>query len=84
MVKRQANLLLVLICAVSIHWVAGCSSDASVTITTTIPNPLIEQVPINVAIYYDDTMSQYVHSEDLGSHGNHTICLLYTSDAADE
>jgi hypothetical protein len=75
MERRQANLLLVLTCVVNIHWVAGCSSDASVTITTNIPNPLIEQVPINVAIYYDDTMSQYVHSEDLGSYGNHTIDL---------
>ncbi len=75
MERQLTNLLLVLICTTNIHWVVGCSSDASVTITTSIPNPLIEQLPIDVAIYYNDSMSQYVHSEDLGSYGNHTIDL---------
>ena len=75
MERRLANLLLVVVYAISFHWVAGCSSDASITITTTIPNPLIEQVSIDIAVYYNDEMSQYVHNEDLGSYGNHTIDL---------
>ena len=75
MQRRRANLLLIVIHAISIYWVAGCSSDASITITTTIPNPLIEQVPVDIAVYYNDEISQYVHNEDLGSYGNHTIDL---------
>ena len=75
MERRLANLLLVLVCAINVYWIVGCSSDASVTITTTIPNPLIERVPIDVAVYYDDAMSQYIHSEDLGRYGKHTIDL---------
>ena len=75
MQRRRANLLLTVIYAISIYWVAGCSSDASIPITTSIPNPLIEQVPVDIAVYYNDEMSQYVHNEDLGSYGNHTIDL---------
>ena len=75
MKRRLANLLVVVICVINIHWVAGCSSDTSVTITTTIPSPLIARLPLNIAVFYDDAMIQYVHSEDLGTYGNHTIDL---------
>lgn len=52
----------------------GCSG-ASISVTTTVPTPLVEPIPLAMGLRFDDTMRQYVHEEDLESLGKFRIEL---------
>ncbi len=52
----------------------GCGG-ANILVSTTVPTPLVEPIPIAVGLRFDDTMRQYVHEEDLDTFGKFRIEL---------
>lgn len=52
----------------------GCASQVSVT-DPTIPDPLVQKIPITVAIRYPDTFAHFVHEEQLIGSEKWTIDL---------
>ncbi len=52
----------------------GCGG-ANISVSTTVPTPLVEPLPIAVGLRFDDTMRQYVHEEDLDTFGKFRIEL---------
>lgn len=55
--------------------VLGGCGGADVTVSTIVPTPLVEPIPIAVALRFDETMRRYVHEEDLESLGKFRIEL---------
>lgn len=51
----------------------GCRSGASVTVTTSVPRPLVTAMPVKVGVYYDDIITHYVHDEDIEGYGRFEI-----------
>ncbi len=53
----------------------GCVGGASVTVNTTVPSPLVDPIPVKMAVYFDDTLTSYVHVEEVPDHGEYRIDL---------
>ncbi|MBL4681259.1 MAG: hypothetical protein JKY88_11130 [Pseudomonadales bacterium] len=51
------------------------SCVTNIVVTGTVPTPLIEKMPVRVAIYYDETFKEFVHSESLYGEGKWQIEL---------
>ncbi|MCZ6890447.1 MAG: hypothetical protein O7H39_18310 [Gammaproteobacteria bacterium] len=51
----------------------GCTSGASVVVTTSVPTPLVEPIPVNMGVHYDTALTTYVHEEDLDYFGKYRI-----------
>lgn len=56
-------------------FLVGCAGGASVTVNTSIPKPLVDSMPVEVGVYYDETLAGYVHEEDLEYLGEYRIDL---------
>lgn len=54
--------------------VIGCAG-ANVLVETTVPIPLVERIPINMGVYYDQTLTDYIHEKDLNKLGKYRIEL---------
>ena len=52
---------------------AGCS--ASVSVEQAFPPPLVEQLPLRMAIHYPPELTEFVHSEDRGPERKWTVQL---------
>lgn len=52
---------------------AGCKSGAAVTVDISVPRPLVEPIGATMGVYFDDTLSSYVHEEELADHGTYSI-----------
>lgn len=53
----------------------GCAGGASVTVNTTVPSPLVDPIPVKMAVYFDDALTSYVHVEEVPDHGEYRIDL---------
>ena len=54
-------------------FLAGCKGGAAVTVDISVPRPLVEPIPATMGVYFDDTLSSYVHEEELPDHGTYSI-----------
>lgn len=53
--------------------VSGCSS--AVVVTSRFPTPLVDPLPVRVALMFDDELYNYIHSEDIPQQSTWTIDL---------
>ena len=53
---------------------AGCGG-ANVLVETTVPNLLVEPLPLTMGVHFDASLTDYVHEEELEQHGNFRIEL---------
>lgn len=54
--------------------IIGCAG-ATVLVDTTVPIPLVKPILINMGVHYDQTLTDYVHEEDLEKLGKYRIEL---------
>lgn len=52
----------------------GCQG-ANVVVSTDVPTPLVEPIPLRVGVFFDESLKGYVHEETLEDHGNFRIEL---------
>ena len=55
-------------------FVIGCAGT-KVLVDATVPIPLVAPIPINMGVYYNQTLTDYVHEEDLKKLGKYRIEL---------
>ena len=53
--------------------VTGCQSGASVTVDISVPRPLVQPLDVNMGVYFDETLKNYVHEEELEDYGDYRI-----------
>jgi len=51
----------------------GCTGGANVMVDTSVPTPLVDPIPVTMGVYFDDALTQYVHTEELEYYGNYRI-----------
>jgi hypothetical protein len=51
----------------------GCSNSLTLEAETDIPVPLVNQLPLNLGVYYDDAFRNYAYTEDSEDRPNWTI-----------
>ena len=51
----------------------GCQSGASVTVNISVPPPLVQPLDVNMGVYFDETLKNYVHEEELEDYGDYRI-----------
>lgn len=51
----------------------GCQGGASVTVDATVPSPLVNPIQAAMGVYFDDTLVNYVHEEELEDYGAYRI-----------
>ncbi|MCY4015073.1 MAG: hypothetical protein OXG82_20440 [Gammaproteobacteria bacterium] len=51
----------------------GCQSGASVTVDISVPRPLVQPLDVDMGVYFDDTLKNYVHEEELEEYGDYRI-----------
>ena len=51
----------------------GCKSGAAVTVDISVPRPLVEPIDAKVGVYFDASLKNYVHEEELDDHGTYSI-----------
>lgn len=51
------------------------SCITNVVVNGSVPTPLVEKMPVTVAIYYDDSFKHFVHSESLDDEGKWQVEL---------
>lgn len=51
----------------------GCQSGASVTVDISVPRPLVQPLDVDMGVYFDDTLKNYVHEEELEDYGDYRI-----------
>ena len=51
----------------------GCRGGASITVDATVPSPLVDPIRAAVGVYFDDSLVNYVHEEDLEDHGAYRL-----------
>lgn len=52
----------------------GCTG-ANVVVSTVVPSPLVDTMPLRVGVFFDESLKGYVHEETLEDHGNFRIEL---------
>ena len=52
---------------------AGCKGGASVTVDATVPSPLVDPIQAAMGVYFDDTLVNYVHEEELADYGEYRL-----------
>ena len=52
---------------------AGCQSGASVTVDISVPRPLVQPLNVDMGVYFDDQLKNYVHEEELEDYGDYRI-----------
>ena len=60
--KYLSCILVVMVVSLS-----GCTTN--VTVDGTVPTPLVTKMPVKIAIYYDDSFKNFIHSETLREEG---------------
>ncbi len=73
--RPSARLLRAFPLTLAVAFLVGCAGGASVTVNTSIPRPLVDSMPVEVGVYYDETLAGYVHEEDLEYLGEYSIDL---------
>ena len=73
--RPSARLLRAVPLTLVFAFLIGCAGGASVTVNTSIPRPLVDSMPVEVGVFYDDTLAGYVHEEDLEYLGEYRIDL---------
>ena len=53
--------------------VGGCQGGASVTVDISVPRPLVEPLDVEMGVYFDDALKNYVHEEELEDYGEYSI-----------
>ena len=61
--QAKTNLSLPLTAALAIA-AAGCSRSVTLVVDTRVPAPLVEQLPLSMGVYYDETFRNHVYEED--------------------
>ena len=51
----------------------GCQSGASVTVDISVPRPLVQPLDVDMGVYFDDQLRNYVHEEELEDYGDYRI-----------
>ena len=51
----------------------GCQSGASVTVDISVPRPLVQPLDVDMGVYFDETLKNYVHEEELEDYGDYRI-----------
>ena len=51
----------------------GCQSGASVTVDISVPRPLVQPLDVDMGVYFDDQLKNYVHEEELEDYGDYRI-----------
>ena len=51
----------------------GCQSGASVTVDISVPRPLVQPLSVDMGVYFDETLKNYVHEEELEDYGSYRI-----------
>ncbi len=51
----------------------GCQSGASVTVDISVPRPLVQPLNVDMGVYFDDQLKNYVHEEELEDYGDYRI-----------
>lgn len=51
----------------------GCQSGASVTVDISVPRPLVQPLDVDMGVYFDETLKNYVHEEELEDYGEYRI-----------
>ena len=51
----------------------GCQSGASVTVDATVPSPLVDPIRAAMGVYFDDTLVNYVHEEEVPGYGAYRL-----------
>ncbi len=69
-----SNTFKAVLVAVSLAALGGCSSQVTVN-APTIPNPLVEKIPISVAVKFPDAFEHFVHQENVIGKEKWTIDL---------
>lgn len=52
---------------------SGCQSGASVTVDISVPRPLVQPLDVDMGVYFDDQLKNYVHEEELEDYGDYRI-----------
>ena len=71
----MARSIIGLCSAIGITLLWGCSGGASVTVNATVPDPLVQSIPVNMGVFYNDELTHYIHEEDLDYYGEYKIDL---------
>ena len=51
----------------------GCKGGASITVDSTVPSPLVDPIGAAMGVYFDDTLVNYVHEEDVPDYGEYRL-----------
>lgn len=51
----------------------GCQSGASVTVDISVPRPLVQPLDVDMGVYFDNQLKNYVHEEELEDYGDYRI-----------
>ena len=51
----------------------GCQSGASVTVDISVPRPLVQPLDVDMGVYFDEKLKNYVHEEELEDYGDYRI-----------
>ena len=51
----------------------GCQGGASITVDATVPSPLVDPIRASMGVYFDDSLLNYVHEEELEDYGAYRI-----------
>ncbi|MCH7694791.1 MAG: hypothetical protein IIB73_00630 [Proteobacteria bacterium] len=52
---------------------SGCTQSLAIKVTSEVPAPLINQIPLNIGVYYDEQFSHHVYRENSEDRPNWTI-----------
>ena len=62
-----------LICSTAVLILLQAACTTTVTVTGTLPTPLVERIPANVGVYYSDEFKSFAHKESMPESGTYEI-----------
>lgn len=68
---RSGTTVVVLLVLFSVGLVAGCGTTVSVT--GTLPTPLVRKIPLHVGVHYTNEFKQFLHEEKVHERGTYKI-----------
>ena len=72
-VDKSKTGLLSLICSAAVLILLQAACTKTVTVTGTLPTPLVERIPANVGVYYSDEFKSFEHKEAMPESGTYQI-----------
>ena len=71
--RSQTRPLTVCLVVLLVSLLLGCGQSAKFRLTFSVPAPVVEPLPVKIAMYYPDELKTYVHEETLDNYGDFRI-----------